>query len=520
MSSMSKIRIFVSSVQKELAPERAAVAQMVAIDPFLLQHCEVVLYENQPSSGKPDKKAYLEELKSCGIYTLLLDVEYGGQPAGEISATHEEYRLAQKLQLPTLVFIKGMDGKKDDSRKLETQKFISEIKSAGHKYVRFHDREDLKPALREAFCKILTKTFRISATPEETEDAEHMIEVASPFETNLMPDVTYTALDRDAVWSLVKVVIEKPGMRIWDDAPEQALVTRGLAVYRSEELAAINRAAFLLFAPKPATRFPQCEILADAYEEPKISGRPKGQETIDAPLLFSVERALKFIDDHTFHPRRVVGINNLRLTEYPAKALREALVNAVAHRNYDDATRKIILRVFSDRVEIASPGYPLKPLTLAKLRRGNYRPCSRNPLITQTLALLGQMEQRGTGFARMRDAMLDHGLDAPSFTEQDGYFIVTLPGPNGDYDRLTVPQGTIGLITRAMEARLNERQKKIMVEVQQNGSVTSGWCRKSFTVSYDTANRDLLELVEFKLLMRQGSGRSSSFVIPPDSAHA
>ena len=87
-------------------------------------------------------------------------------------------------------------------------------------------------------------------------------------------------------------------------------------------------------------------------------------------------------------------------------------------------------------MEIASPGYPPKPLTLAKLRKGNYRPCSRNPLIAQTLALLDQMEQRGTGFARMRDAMLNHGLDAPGFTEQDGYFRVTRPVITKDFNRL------------------------------------------------------------------------------------
>ena len=49
------------------------------------------------------------------------------------------------------------------------------------------------------------------------------------------------------------------------------------------------------------------------------------------------------------------------------------------------------------------------------------------------------MEQRGSGLARMRDAMLNHGLDAPTFTEQDGYFVVTFPGPNGNYDRIKTP---------------------------------------------------------------------------------
>ena len=118
------------------------------------------------------------------------------------------------------------------------------------------------------------------------------------------------------------------------------------------------------------------------------------------------------------------------------RALREALVNAVAHRNYEDASRKIMVEVFTNRVVVSSPGYPPAPLTLAKLRRGNYRPCSRNPVIAQTLATFKLMEQRGSGFARMRDAMLNHGLDSPTFTEQDGYFVVTFPGPNGNYDRL------------------------------------------------------------------------------------
>jgi predicted HTH transcriptional regulator len=58
-----------------------------------------------------------------------------------------------------------------------------------------------------------------------------------------------------------------------------------------------------------------------------------------------------------------------------------ALVNAVAHRNYEDASRKIAVQIFSDRIVVASPGYPPAPLTLAKLRRGNYRPCSRNSVI-------------------------------------------------------------------------------------------------------------------------------------------
>jgi predicted HTH transcriptional regulator len=81
-------------------------------------------------------------------------------------------------------------------------------------------------------------------------------------------------------------------------------------------------------------------------------------------------------------------------------------------------------------------------------------------------------------------------------TEQDGYFVVTFHGPNGNYDRLKVPEGIAGLIPAAVEAQLNERQRKIVAQVLKKGSVTSGWCRKKFGITYDTANRDFLALMK------------------------
>jgi predicted HTH transcriptional regulator len=109
--------------------------------------------------------------------------------------------------------------------------------------------------------------------------------------------------------------------------------------------------------------------------------------------------------------------------------------------------------------------------------------------------------------------MLDHGLDAPAYAEQDGYFIVTFEGPNGDYDRLKVPERTTGLISPAIEARLNERQKQIILHVQKEGSVTRGWCVAKFKVANDTAGRDLKELIELGILLARGKGRAAHYVI-------
>jgi predicted HTH transcriptional regulator len=179
------------------------------------------------------------------------------------------------------------------------------------------------------------------------------------------------------------------------------------------------------------------------------------------------------------------------LDEYPEEAVREAIVNAVAHRNYEDRSRTIIVEVFFDRVVISSPGPPPPPLTLAKLRRGKYRPCSRNPVLAQSLALLNLMEQRGSGFSRMKSTMLDHGLDAPEFDMADGYFQVVLPGPGDDLNRLRLPAGTdVALVPPSVEDQLNKRQKK-MVELLVNGEeLTSRMCEGIFGITRDTASRD------------------------------
>lgn len=505
---MKPLRIFISSVQKEMELERAAMAGLISTDPFLLQHCVPVLFEKEPPPFRPASKPYLAALKGCHAYVLMIANEYGSAN-GEISATHHEYRLAQELKLPTVVFLKGAT---DGLRSPEAKVLIDEIKQDGFTYKRFHDREDLRPLMLEALRRMLADAFALLATPDEVAESEQQVEAASPFETTILTEMFTTSLDKDLLNRFNNSLAANTSGPLFRSGSE-ALHARGLAVSAgTRDRFHPAAAALILFAPKPANRFPQCEILADAYEGARITGRPKGQAGINAPLPFALEQALKFIDDHTFHPRRVVGLNNVRMDEYPTAALREALVNAVAHRNYEDAARKIFVRVFSDRIEIASPGYPLKPLTPARLRRGGYRPCSRNPLISQTLAILSLMEQRGTGFARMRGAMLDHGLDEPKIEQQDGFFVVTLPGSAGNFDRIKTPVTATGPVTPAIEARLNERQKRIIARVVVEGMVTRGWCVTEFGVANDTAGRDLKGLTELGLLELVGKGRAVRYV--------
>jgi predicted HTH transcriptional regulator len=151
---------------------------------------------------------------------------------------------------------------------------------------------------------------------------------------------------------------------------------------------------------------------------------------------------------------------------------------------------------------------------LAALRRGKYRPCSRNPVLAQCLSFFHRIEERGSGFRRMRDQMLDHGLDLPLLGTDTGYFQVTFPGPGDNIDRLRVPEGQL-LIGPAVEARLNERQRRMAMMLAEGEALTSRRCEAEFGVTRDTATRDFTLLIELGLARKDGRGRSTRYVLGP-----
>lgn len=111
----------------------------------------------------------------------------------------------------------------------------------------------------------------------------------------------------------------------------------------------------------------------------------------------------------------------------PEKALREAVVNAVAHRDYAVTGSKVLLEVFSDRIAVTSPGTLPNTMTVESVLAGGH-PRSRNELMANYLLVMGLMEQRGRGWPVIRRAMRDfNGTDAELVQDQDGRFVrVTL----------------------------------------------------------------------------------------------
>jgi predicted HTH transcriptional regulator len=501
------LRIFVSSAQKELEDERLIVQNLVGTDPFLSAHCQPVLYEYEPASPEKAMDGCLAMLDRCEVYVVMVGAEYGTL-VGDLSITHAEYRCAKEKGLPILVFIKGPRTRKRESG---TVALLKEIEADGFKYKRFGNVIELQKEVRAALVKLLADRFGIAPTSDENKIADQTIEATSPFESQPLDRLRWEDLDQEVLRRMIAAAENRDATDFSEADLLSGATTRGL-VWRDRSTGEIyaTAAGTVLLAGDPSMVLPQCRILADAYRSTEPDGDPRDHEDIRAPMPVAIDRAIAFIDRNTRHPMRIVGLDRVRLDEYPVDALREALVNAVAHRQYEDAGRKIILEIFADRVVILSPGLPPQPITLASLRRGKYRPCSRNPLLAQCLSYFHRIEERGSGFRRMRDQMLDHGLDKPVIGTDTGYFQVVFPGPGDDIERLKIPDDRLR-VTPAIEAELNERQRRMLKWLVEGRELTSRKCEMEFEISRTVTASDFRKLVELGLAERIGAGRSTRY---------
>jgi pyrimidine deaminase RibD-like protein len=165
-------------------------------------------------------------------------------------------------------------------------------------------------------------------------------------------------------------------------------------------------AGMVLFGERPDRFLPQCKIKADAF-----SGTPQdgvilknivgnGQLDISGPLSNTMDAVEKFFKKHVASIPVVQGSIRRNVPEYPwVGAVREALVNALVHRDYRTSAA-VFFRIFRDRIEIRSPGLLPSPLTLAMLPN-DVTSVPRNPRIADAAFHLGYMEARGFGIPTM-----------------------------------------------------------------------------------------------------------------------
>lgn len=299
-----RLKIFVSSVQKELENERIAVTELIASDPFLERNVEPVLFEQLPASSKSAEKAYLDALRACRIYIGILGFEYGRKGADGLSATHREYKEAKKMGLPAYFFVKG-DNSHDERRGKDLQKFFKEVSDEkhGHVYKRFTHYQSLKSRVRDILLKELEKKG-LRPTREENQIAEQTIDQSSDFDTSIVLRASDSDLDDKLCRQFSLSVTGKSG-DLDSERITQLLLNRGM-LWQDKDSGDFHptAAGLLLFGSKPESFYPQVRIAANAYGGVE-RGEPIDRDDIRTALPEAVERVFQFLRRNMRHTTRI-----------------------------------------------------------------------------------------------------------------------------------------------------------------------------------------------------------------------
>lgn len=181
----------------------------------------------------------------------------------------------------------------------------------------------------------------------------------------------------------------------------------------------LTMAALLLFGREPDRWHPRCGIDFVKYEGTQrgVGGKFNVilRDRIEAPLPRLIDQAHAAIVPHVRQRQRLVDLFFEERLEYPTFAWQEAVVNAVAHRDYSITGVGIEVAMFDDRLEVRSPGGLIAPVTLDRLRRREQVHASRNPHVVRVLTDWGFMRELGEGIPRIYAEMEEAWLRPPEF---------------------------------------------------------------------------------------------------------
>ena len=292
------------------------------------------------------------------------------------------------------------------------------------------------------------------------------------------------------------------------------LARRGLVLPR-HGTPAVSNAAVLLAGRPPTVGWHPTQSLrvfrVEGTERRHGTERNVTQvERLEAPIAELIPAAYDALRGQIRRSERLYSLFFREIPEYPTFAWQEAIVNAVAHRDYADQGRGVEVWLYDDRMEILSPGAPVPPVTIDALREGAGIHASRNPLIARVLVELGLMREEGEGIPRMFDEMQRSFLHPPELdVTDDGRFLVVL--------RNTPIFESADETWRHMVERLTTDPAQRRVLLAHPEGFTNEQYREVNGVDRDDAYRQISEMVAAGIVLpADRAGRGARYRLSPD----
>lgn len=474
---MKTIRIFISSVQKEFAQERAALRDYLRGDPLFRRFYDVFLFEDVPAQDKRADELYLDEVEQCDIYIGLFGCDYGSEDSEGMSPTEREFDLAGDLSRPRFIFVKK-------STKGYHPKMAALIARAGNQLI------------RRRFTSLLELFTSVYASL-----VQHLENVGclrtGPFDATAARNSTLEDISPDKVqWFLSRA----RNARDYALA-ETTSVTDVLTHLDLLDKGKPTNAAILLFGIKPQCFLVSSELKCMHFHTlEKHKPIPSYQiykgtifDIVDKAVDFVMSKLNRSVGTRAWGPQAPVEY------DIPQEVVAEGIVNAVAHRDYI-SNASVEVQLFPDRLEIWNPGTIHPPLTLEKLLLPHASQ-PNNPLIAEPLFLTKYIEKAGTGTVDMLERCRMAGLRSPDFRMDSGFFVLTIWRKT--ISEVVVQVSHYGARSEAQSRARSEAQSNQIMRVLRQGPLSMNELVNNLGLKSKTGSlkRTVGELLAKKLLV-------------------
>ncbi len=391
---MDKINVFISSVQSEFAKERNELREYILSDSLLGLFFTPFLFEQLPAVDKTANQVFLKEVESCDIYIGILGKEYGFEDADGVSPTEREFDSATKNHKPRFIFVK-----KTKQQQPKQALFIDKVQ---HVLVRksFNQISELKVAVYASLINYLL-------------DKE--IVRTAPFDATTNLNASIEDIDAEKVRGFIRLAKLKRGFVLDESTSPTTLLTH----LNLMDEKGIKNAALLLFGKNPQRFFITSEIRCAYFQGTEVQKPIQSYKVFKGNVFELVDQALDFVLqklDYRIETRRE-HVQIPGSYEIPKEIITEAIVNAVAHRDYT-SNGSVQVMMFRDRVEVWNPGSLPYGWTTDNLKK-LHNSLPSNPLLAEPMYLAAYIERLGTGTTDMLKFAKKANLREPVFIQEE-----------------------------------------------------------------------------------------------------
>lgn len=315
-----------------------------------------------------------------------------------------------------------------------------------------------------------------------------------------VPEVDESGLDREAI----ERTLGSLGRKI----NTKSLQTLGVLVSFADRLVASQGGVILFGGELERLRYaPDARLSAARFRGPDKVVFIDRQE-FEGPILDAIDWTEKFIARNTRLGARIRGMRREDIPEYPTVAVREVLVNALVHSDYSLSGLHTRVAIYSDRLEIESPGMLPFGMTLEHFKSGVSRP--RNKVLARVFRELELIEEWGSGYRRIGDACREGGYPEPEW-EELGMVMRVAFRPHPEVAGYSATDGTITETMKREGIEPNERQRWFLEELLRGRPATAEDICAQWNVGLRTARRDIAQLADAGAIHRVGSRKSGHY---------